>query len=157
MTIVKHSFNPQLNDETTLSEQCVQGEGLVQVNLELKSVQNVDRINIIDVLKPQMEEIDSNEAHHFQQDEEPKAAEMLEQNSAVDMMNGVEYQDSNSSINTGIPTESTSLSSLSSVKISKTNKLSSKLPSAQSENITRWVMDGNFRKEQERLKIPLGN
>jgi hypothetical protein len=31
------------------------------------------------------------------------------------------------------------------------------MPTPQNENITRWVMDGNFRKEQERLKIPLGN
>jgi len=48
-----------LAEETTLSEQCIQGEGAVQVNLELKSVQNVDRINILDVLKPQDEDLPS--------------------------------------------------------------------------------------------------
>ena len=26
----------------------------------------------------------------------------------------------------------------------------------ESENITRWIVDQNFRKEQERLKIPFG-
>ena len=26
----------------------------------------------------------------------------------------------------------------------------------ESENVTRWIVDQNFRKEQERLKIPLG-
>ncbi len=29
-------------------------------------------------------------------------------------------------------------------------------PSTSNENITRWVMDSAFRKEQERLKIPFG-
>lgn len=31
-------------------DQCVQGEGLVQVNIQIES--NLQRINIIDVLKP---------------------------------------------------------------------------------------------------------
>ena len=26
----------------------------------------------------------------------------------------------------------------------------------EAENVTRWIVDQNFRKEQERLKIPLG-
>lgn len=26
----------------------------------------------------------------------------------------------------------------------------------ESENVTRWIVDQSFRKEQERLKIPLG-
>lgn len=26
----------------------------------------------------------------------------------------------------------------------------------ESENVTRWIVDQNFRKEQERLKIPFG-
>ena len=35
-----------------LVEQCVQGEGLVQINVELKSEAGLKKINIIDVLKP---------------------------------------------------------------------------------------------------------
>jgi len=35
-----------------LVEQCVQGEGLVQVNVELKSAGGIKKINIVDVLKP---------------------------------------------------------------------------------------------------------
>ena len=27
----------------------------------------------------------------------------------------------------------------------------------ESENVTRWIVDQNFRREQERLKIPHGN
>jgi hypothetical protein len=26
----------------------------------------------------------------------------------------------------------------------------------ESENVTRWIVDQNFRREQERLKIPFG-
>lgn len=40
----------QLEDHKNLVDQCVQGEGLVQVNIQIQS--NLQRINIIDVLKP---------------------------------------------------------------------------------------------------------
>lgn len=40
----------QLEDHKNLVDQCVQGEGLVQVNVQIQS--NMQRINIIDVLKP---------------------------------------------------------------------------------------------------------
>ena len=35
-----------------LVDQCVQGEGLVQINVELKSEGGLNKINIMDVLKP---------------------------------------------------------------------------------------------------------
>ena len=35
-----------------LVDQCVQGEGLVQINVELKSEGGIKKINIVDVLKP---------------------------------------------------------------------------------------------------------
>ena len=43
-----------LEEGMTLVEQCVQGEGLVQINVELKVDQDTGRgkINIVDVLKP---------------------------------------------------------------------------------------------------------
>lgn len=150
----------QLDDETKLSEQCIQGEGLVQVNLELKSVQNIDRINIIDVLKPQVEEMAVDEDHHSKPDEDllTKETPVLDQDSNLDQPDNTKYQPTNYPHNVeiqGMPTATTSLSLP--IRTSESNKLSYKLPSAQNENITRWVMDGNFRKEQERLKIPLGS
>jgi len=43
----------QLEETMTLVEQCVQGEGLVQINVELKVEPNgLKKINIVDVLKP---------------------------------------------------------------------------------------------------------
>ena len=42
-----------LEESMTLVEQCVQGEGLVQINVELKvESSGVKKINIVDVLKP---------------------------------------------------------------------------------------------------------
>ena len=47
-----HSFwlqdSQRLKEDSTLVDQCVQGEGLVQINLEI----NDKKINIVDVLKP---------------------------------------------------------------------------------------------------------
>lgn len=40
----------QLEGHKNLVDQCVQGEGLVQVNIQIKTGQR--RINIVDVLKP---------------------------------------------------------------------------------------------------------
>lgn len=42
----------QLESHKNLVDQCVQGEGLVQINVRLKSVGKSNRINIEDVLKP---------------------------------------------------------------------------------------------------------
>lgn len=39
-------------------DQCVQGEGLVQVNVQIKTDGNVKKINIVDVLKPAEEYVE---------------------------------------------------------------------------------------------------
>nr|CAH0099801.1 unnamed protein product [Daphnia galeata] len=156
----------QLTDETTLSEQCIQGEGLVQVNLELKSIHGIDRINIIDVLKTQQDEEMNLNEHEIM--EGLKNTEMislpdpvLEEVSNVALQT-VTYQD-NTLKTSELPTtpgtivQHTVANPLAAapIKTSNANKISCKMPTPQNENITRWVMDGNFRKEQERLKIPL--
>jgi hypothetical protein len=41
-----------LEPHMNLVDQCVQGEGLVQINVELKSEGGIKKINIVDVLKP---------------------------------------------------------------------------------------------------------
>lgn len=154
----------QLTDDTTLSEQCIQGEGMVQVNLELKSIQNTDRINIIDVLKPQLEEITIDEQMQLKNSEElttmedPISTHNLESESHTSVAQEiVSYQASNSSLSVEVvPTPAAAPTKIP-PRAFNTNKVTGKLPTPQNENITRWVMDGNFRKEQERLKIPLGN
>ena len=41
-----------LEPHMNLVDQCVQGEGLVQINVELKCEGGLKKINIMDVLKP---------------------------------------------------------------------------------------------------------
>lgn len=81
-----------LESHKNLVDQCVQGEGLVQINVQIKPAQQ--RINIVDVLKPAEEYID------------------LANNSS--------------------PTPSPE----------------------ENKNVIRWMIDPQFKKDQERLKIP---
>ncbi len=158
----------QLSDETTLSEQCIQGEGIVQVNLELKSIQNIDRINIVDVLKPQLDDevtldevVTENNEEPMEENKVPAADQVLEEVCSASTVLETECHVSNSVPNNGIPVipapMAASLGTQIHMKTLNASRVSCKLPTSQNENITRWVMDGNFRKEQERLKIPLGN
>ena len=41
-----------LEPDMNLVDQCLQGEGLVQINVELKSEGGLKKINIMDVVKP---------------------------------------------------------------------------------------------------------
>ncbi|KZC14562.1 DNA-binding protein Ets97D [Dufourea novaeangliae] len=82
-----------LESHKNLVDQCVQGEGLVQVNVQIKATQR--RINIVDVLKPAEDYIE------------------LAENSTATPVN----EDSK-------------------------------------RNVIRWMVDPQYKKEQERLKIP---
>lgn len=75
-----------LESHKNLVDQCVQGEGLVQVNVQIKQAEQ--RINIVDVLKPAEEYIDN------------------------------------------------------------------ATPNPEEKNVIRWMIDPQFKKDQERLKIP---
>ncbi|XP_056639041.1 DNA-binding protein Ets97D isoform X2 [Diorhabda carinulata] len=94
-----------LDDDKNLVEQCVQGEGLVQVNVQVQT--NLKRINIIDVLKPaedyvHIEDTDVEDISTKEESEQVKATETI----------------------------------------------------SKSKNIVQWQVDANYKKEQERLKIP---
>ncbi|PBC30188.1 DNA-binding protein Ets97D [Apis cerana cerana] len=82
-----------LESHKNLVDQCVQGEGLVQVNVQIKATQR--KINIVDVLKPAEDYI-----------------ELAENNAST--------------------------------PINEDNK----------RNVIRWLVDPQYKKEQERLKIP---
>ncbi|CAG9857638.1 unnamed protein product [Phyllotreta striolata] len=93
-----------LEDDKNLVDQCVQGEGLVQINVQVQT--NLKRINIIDVLKPAEDYVhieDAKEEDQKESDSEPEKT--LE---TVD----------------------------------------------KPKNIVQWQVDVNYKKEQERLKIP---
>ncbi|CAG5120911.1 unnamed protein product [Candidula unifasciata] len=97
----------ELDGDKSLVDQCVQGEGMVQVNLEIKSQPGVQpKINILDILKTAEEEM-----------EDKYVAE-----------NDIESDHSQGS--RVVPL------------------------SDETENVTKWVIDQGFRRDQERLKIP---
>ncbi|XP_052824356.1 GA-binding protein alpha chain isoform X1 [Octopus bimaculoides] len=111
-SLAEHSFYLQdtilLDSSKSLVEQCVQGEGMVQINLEVKSQPGTKpKINILDILKPAEEVLPPPSL--------PEPTQIVQQPQATKVV---------------IP-----------------------LPE-ESENVTRWIVDQNFRKEQERLKIP---
>ncbi|XP_012280883.1 DNA-binding protein Ets97D [Orussus abietinus] len=87
-----------LESHKNLVDQCVQGEGLVQVNVQIKATQR--RINIVDVLKPAEDYVEL-------------AENSSEHNSAA-----------------ATPNEE------------------------GKQNVIRWMVDAQYKKEQERLKIP---
>lgn len=99
----------ELNATKNLVDQCVQGEGLVQVNVEIINKDGVKKINIVDVLKP-AEEILAVAQNVMQQEEligEPPVVRKVV------------------------------------------------LPeNEEPENVTRWIVSSEFKKEQEKHKIP---
>ncbi|BFZ13652.1 hypothetical protein BsWGS_16691 [Bradybaena similaris] len=106
-SLADHQFYLQdsieLDSEKSLVEQCVQGEGMVQVNLEIKSQPGVPaQINILDILKTADDEIE----------------EKYEQ-----------------------------------VILSGSGQKAIHIPE-EDDNVTRWVIDQGFQRDQERLKIP---
>lgn len=136
------------------------------MNLELKSVDNVDRINILDVLKPQQEDglaeefvpapaADSlgtiSSYAELEDMQQPALPSLNQQDSSSEQSKFEKKQTVHKA-----PTLNPSCSA-SPVKVQGVQKPALKMPATQNENITRWVVDANFRKEQERMKIPLGN
>lgn len=99
----------ELNATKNLVDQCVQGEGLVQVNVEITNKDDVKKINIVDVLKP-AEEILAVAQNVMPQEEligEPPVVRKVV------------------------------------------------LPeNEEPENVTRWIISGEFKKEQDKYKIP---
>ncbi|XP_064604239.1 GA-binding protein alpha chain-like [Liolophura sinensis] len=115
-SLAGHDFYLQddllLDSNKSLVDQCVQGEGMVQINVEVKSQPGVkSKINIVDILKP-AEEVET----VAEQEETVQAEEAIEAG-AVQPQGKAQYAE-------------------------------------EAEHVTRWIVDQNFRKEQERLKIP---
>lgn len=67
----------QLEPHRTLVDQCVQGEGLVQINVQIQT--HLKRINIVDVLKP---------ADEYAQEDDPDEPEAVEEVEATDAAGG---------------------------------------------------------------------
>lgn len=113
-----------------LTSQCIQGCGLVQVNVEIKTIPGAtSRINITDVLKP---------ADDDDEDVKPSiAANMaMHQHQQQQRIQKV-YKARN-------PTAA------------RTTPKSNRVPLvANADNVTRWIVDQQFRETQVQLGIPL--
>lgn len=112
-SLAQHEFwlqdTIQLEPTKNLVSQCVQGSGMVQINVEVKSHPGTKpRLNIVDILKP--------------------AEEIVEMEPVP------------------VPAPAPAKPVTHKVVIPF---------SEEAENVTRWIVDQNFRREQERLKIPL--
>ncbi|XP_046338901.1 GA-binding protein alpha chain-like isoform X1 [Haliotis rufescens] len=113
-SLAEHQFylqdSIQLDANKSLVDQCVQGDGMVQINLEVKSQPAgvKPKINILDILKT-ADEVETQPVEPV-----PAATQQIQQ--------------ANTKVVIPLPEES--------------------------ENVTRWIVDQNFRREQERLKIP---
>ncbi|KAF7267387.1 DNA-binding protein Ets97D isoform X2 [Rhynchophorus ferrugineus] len=95
-----------LEDHKNLVDQCVQGEGLVQVNVQVKP--NFKKLNILDVLKPADDYVHMEETNNSTGTEEEQIVEEVDD------------------------------------------------PAPEgTKNIVQWQVDLQYKKEQERLKIPL--
>ncbi len=73
-----------LSDESNLTDECIQGEGLVQIKVEVSN----GKINIVDVLKPEEDlvpELDPNSRSITQSDNEspPKPSKIKREKSAI--------------------------------------------------------------------------
>ncbi|RZF46697.1 hypothetical protein LSTR_LSTR002560 [Laodelphax striatellus] len=88
-----------LEGDRNLVEQCVHGEGLVQINYQLKMENGRCKINIVDVLKPAEEYVEIS----------PEVSSKIEENDRSE---------------------------------------------TERPDMVRWIIDSNFKKEQERLNIP---
>ncbi|XP_017092839.2 DNA-binding protein Ets97D [Drosophila bipectinata] len=116
----------ELEPHKNLVDQCVKGEGLVQINVQIQTIQK--RINIADVLKP------TEAALAALATEEP-----VGQLSPPDT-SSIRSSSSESPIKTGIKR------SLSDDDFMESGK--------DVKPVLNWVLDSKFKREQARLKIP---
>ncbi|XP_065372302.1 DNA-binding protein Ets97D [Calliphora vicina] len=121
----------ELEPHKNLVDQCVKGEGLVQINVEIKYI--IKRINILDVLKPT---------------EDALAVLAAEEAYKTDASTDDEH-----AMRDGSQEDTEEESKPKRIKRELT--LTSPGTAAQSDKpCLNWVLDSKFRKEQLRLKIP---
>lgn len=114
-----------LPEDTTLVEQCVQGEGLVQINVEIKTDESgVKKINITDVLKPPDELTESSARMAPDPGSSPSMDHLIQE-----------------PLESGIPAIGNDL-------------MADAVPGNSEVNSTKWTVCSNFREEQKRLNIP---
>ena len=164
MVFVSTDTQP-LSGESTLVDQCIQGEGPVQINVQIKEDiredgRKVRKINIIDVLKPSDEVVeaaklegalnsspDGRRGTSLPMDIRPSRT-LSESSDGGFLSSSPESKP----INTTPPTPT---SNKRSKQKSVTTPQKNSSTATKEETVTRWIVCSAFRKEQDRLKIPL--
>uniref|UniRef100_A0A6P4FCZ6 DNA-binding protein Ets97D n=1 Tax=Drosophila rhopaloa TaxID=1041015 RepID=A0A6P4FCZ6_DRORH len=118
----------ELESHKNLVDQCVKGEGLVQINVQIQTIRK--RINIADVLKPTEAALAALAEEVVSQLSPPESASQ-------------KSSSSESPIKTPIKRKLKEDSEEESVESSKDVK-----------PVLNWVLDSKFKREQARLKIP---
>ncbi|XP_017131253.1 DNA-binding protein Ets97D [Drosophila elegans] len=118
----------ELESHKNLVDQCVRGEGLVQINVQISTIRK--RINIADVLKPTEAALAALAEDMVSQLSPPESASQ-------------KSSSSESPIKTPIKRKLKEDSEEESVESSKDVK-----------PVLNWVLDSKFKREQARLKIP---
>lgn len=148
----------RLPEQTSLVDQCSQGEGLVQVDVEIKDEGFLRKINIVDVLQPSEEAIE--EYHRNKESirtqtqlaESPPRKRRKRKSTSHGTLTDTDTD-------TGLasppppPFKSPPQTSAGAGADSRAAPASSS-SSAPGETVTRWVACSIFRREQERLNIP---
>lgn len=153
----------QLPENTTLVEQCVQGEGLVQINVEIKTDPDTDlkKINIVDVLKPADEVIAEATRNHRLSSQKATPAPGSSSSSRPrlqSVQSPLSPEDDWESsagklMDAALGSEELEDSPLSPLK-SPSGGYDDGSSAGGQGPFTRWVVCSAFRKEQERLNIP---
>lgn len=137
ITLLYH-FTPssQLEPHKNLVDQCVKGEGLVQINVQIQTIRK--KINIADVLKP---------------------TEAALATLAIEEAAQLNVHDTNSSGSKSSPSESPKKLSNKLQFKEEPNDLEAtggekELEADVAKPVLNWVLDSKFKREQVRLKIP---
>uniref|UniRef100_A0A1B0AHK4 ETS domain-containing protein n=1 Tax=Glossina pallidipes TaxID=7398 RepID=A0A1B0AHK4_GLOPL len=143
----------ELEPHKNLVDQCVKGEGLVQINVEIKYI--VKRINILDVLKPTEDALGKlfiktcDNGFRFSSFLNLGAAALAEQENCKTNSSSDDKQSKRNEYSQsfqGAEEKSPSKKFKSGHEIASTSK--------KEKPYLNWVLDSKFRKEQARLKIP---
>ncbi|XP_013143095.1 PREDICTED: DNA-binding protein Ets97D isoform X2 [Papilio polytes] len=117
-----------LENHKTLVEQCIKGEGVVQVNIQIKQAEK--KINILDVLKPDEELV------QLPQQTEYETIEMKVEQSAAGNVEG-----------------EMSVSGEGEVEGEGMLEVEGEVPQPHAAAV-KWVVDGQFRADHSRVHIP---
>ncbi|XP_055531408.1 DNA-binding protein Ets97D [Wyeomyia smithii] len=139
-----------LESHKNLVDQCVQGEGLVQINVQVQTAKR--RINIADVLKPTDEVLES-----YQQAQELAAAQAAVTAAAAASISNTETNSTNRSSPVKPSTPPTPASNNASLPAAKPAQLSTKEEQETASAVAAIINSANAEANAEKVATQTGN